>query len=122
MEKYNLAFVEQPVQTDDYEGLREVTAALDTPVIPDECVRSTGNILASFGFLHATHSTSRLCGWAEFTEAKRISQLAAVSKLSCKLGSAMETGIGIAANVHLAASMPNLLYGAEALQSALWLG
>ena len=96
-----IAFIEQPVQADDLEGLRDVRA-LGVPLIADESVYSPADV-RRIGRLGAADIVSIYVGKSSGLErAVESARLAAELGLDVVIGANGEMGIGAAAQLHVA--------------------
>ena len=109
LERLGVAWFEAPTAPEDIVGHAEVARALDMPVAAGETETTR------FQFLHwfeqraldiAQPDVAR-CG---ITETRRIAELAATFHLPVALHSGIMLGPGIAASLHVAAAIPNLLF------------
>jgi L-Ala-D/L-Glu epimerase / N-acetyl-D-glutamate racemase len=110
---YRISAVEQPVASDDLEGLRRVTAASGEAIIVDESLRTIDEAreLASTGACDAFNIRVSKCGG--LLSSARIARIAADHGLFCVVGAQVgESGILSAAGRHLAAQIaPRYLEG-----------
>lgn len=98
-----LAEIEQPLPAGDFRGLAEAVRRLDTPVCLDESVTSRSDLetaLALGAVDHVNLKPGRVGGVAE---ALRVHDLALESGLPLWVGGMIDTGVGKAVNVALAA-------------------
>jgi L-alanine-DL-glutamate epimerase-like enolase superfamily enzyme len=98
--------VEQPV-----EGLRAlaaVRAAVDTSIMADESCWNAADA-AELARLDAADAISVYVAKAGgLREARRVAEIAEVHGLACDVNGSLESGIGTAASVHLAAACPSI--------------
>jgi muconate cycloisomerase len=102
MEKYNLRFVEQPVR-----GLRNmarVVAEVETPIMADESAWTQYDILEIADKKAADMISLYTTKPGGLFNAKKAASVAETAGLPCNLNGSIETGVGNAANIHLAAS------------------
>jgi L-alanine-DL-glutamate epimerase-like enolase superfamily enzyme len=108
IEKYDIFFLEEPLPPDDIDGYVQISAAVDTPVSGGE----TLSTIQEFKQLILRRATDILqpdpCR-VGLTQWKRIAAMAAESNIFC-IGHDWSTGINIAAQIQLVASIPNGLY------------
>lgn len=109
----DLLVVEQPVGRDDREGLKSVTAALETPVLADESVFSPADAFSVAATRSADAINIKLMKAGGLRPAARIGDVAAAADLRVAVGSMVELGVGTAAGAHLAATLPNLGYPSD---------
>jgi len=103
---YNIQYVEQPLPRADLDGLRALRAAVDVPLAVDETLDSLDSARA----LLADHVADvfvikpQIVGGLRVT--RQIIDEAAASGVQCVISSAIESGIGLAALLHLVAALP----------------
>lgn len=102
LEEYGIRYIEQPV-----EGLRQlaqVSAAVDTPVMADESAWTAYDVLeiarTGAADLISLYTTKP----GGLNPAKKAAAVAEAAGLPCNVNGSAETGVGNAANLHLAAS------------------
>ncbi|EFV74396.1 dipeptide epimerase [Cytobacillus oceanisediminis] len=104
----NIELVEQPVKAWDIEGLKQVTDAVDTPIMADESVFSPKQAFEVIKTRSADLINIKLMKSGGIYQAQIINQLAEVCGMECMVGSMIETKIGITAAAHFAASKKNI--------------
>ena len=105
LERFNLDFIEQPVMSLDLSGMASVRKAVAMPVAADESVRTIEDaqrVIAAGAADVLVVKPSRAGG---IRAAQAIMELAAQHSLRTVVASSMETGVGIAAALHLAACL-----------------
>ena len=103
--RYDLELVEQPVASLD--DLARVRRAVDVPVAADECIRS----LADARRLRALDAADAIVLKQQPLGGVRAALIiAAEAQVPAVVSSMMETSIGIAAGLALAAALPELRY------------
>lgn len=104
----NIELVEQPVKAWDIEGLKQVTDAVDTPIMADESVFTPKQAFEVIKTRSADLINIKLMKSGGIYQAQIINQLAEVCGMECMVGSMIETKIGITAAAHFAASKKNI--------------
>ena len=107
MEKYDLVYVEQPV-----EGLRamaEVSARINAPVMADESAWTAGDVLEIIRLNAAQMLSVYYTKPGGLAGAKRLLAVAGAAALPCDINGSAEMGIGVAADLHLAVSSPEIV-------------
>lgn len=103
---YNIQYVEQPLPRDNLAGLRALRAAIDMPIAVDEALDS----LDSARVLLADHAADVFAIKPQVVGGLRAMQQiiaeATASGVQCVISSAIESGVGLAALLHLVAAMP----------------
>lgn len=105
---YNIQYVEQPLPGADIEGLRALRATVDIPIAVDEALDSLDSARA----LLADHAADvfvikpQVVGGLLVT--RQIIDEATASGVQCVISSAIESGVGLAALLHLVAAMPTV--------------
>ena len=103
---YGIQYVEQPLPRADLEGLRALRAAVAVPIAADEALDSLDSARA----LLASHDADvfvikpQVVGGLRVT--RQIIDEAAASGVRCVISSAIESGVGLAALLHLVAATP----------------
>ena len=111
MAPYRLSAVEQPVAKEDFEGLREVSQAVDLPIIADEslCTRADAQRLIDLKACRIFNIRLSKCGGLR--RAGLIRQMAEEAGVRCQLGCHVgETSILSAAGRHFALGNGDLVY------------
>jgi muconate cycloisomerase len=104
LQEFNIYFAEQPVAEGDIEGMAEVRAAVDLPIVADESVYTLSDARA-LAARKACDVFSIYIGKAGgITGAKAIADFALEAGITCVIGSNLELGVGSAAMTHLALS------------------
>jgi muconate cycloisomerase len=104
LQEFNIYFAEQPVSEGDIEGMAEVRAAVDVPIVADESVYTLSDAKA-LAARKACDVFSIYIGKAGgITGAKAIADFALEAGITCVIGSNLELGVGSAAMTHLALS------------------
>jgi o-succinylbenzoate synthase len=104
--QHNIEYVEQPVPARNPSSLARVQAAVDTPVAADEDVvdlATAGSLIALRAVQVLVLKPQRLGG---LRPALDIASLAEAAGIRCAVTTSIETGIGTAACLHLAAALP----------------
>ncbi|MDR1508007.1 MAG: dipeptide epimerase [Synergistaceae bacterium] len=104
MEDSGLAveLVEQPVASWDIEGLKQVTEAVDTPVMADESARSPRDALKLIASRAADMINIKLMKSGGIRGALAICAMAESAGMECMIGCMMESKISVTAAAHLA--------------------
>lgn len=100
---YDLLFVEQPIpapQIEDWHQLRRLLPDGLPPLIADESVQHSGNILALAGAVDGINI--KLAKAGGLREARRMITLARALDMQVMLGCMVESSVGITAAAHLA--------------------
>jgi L-Ala-D/L-Glu epimerase len=111
MTPFGLSAVEQPVAKDDVEGLRQVQAAVDLPIMADESVCTLGDAHRLIRLKACRMFNLRLSKMGGITTAMRIQAAAEAAGVRCQLGCHVgETSILAAAGRHFALTQGPLAY------------
>jgi O-succinylbenzoate synthase len=119
LDRFGLAEIEQPLAADDLVGLAEVARGLATPVCLDESIASVADLetaLALGAVDHVNLKPGRVGGVAE---ALRIHDLALDRGVPLWIGGMIDTGVGKAVNVALAA-LPGATLPGDLPASSRW--
>lgn len=118
-EGLDVELVEQPVAASDLDGLANVTAAVGTPIMADEAVRTERDVRAIADRGAADLVNIKLAKTGGPTEAVAAARAAREAGLGVVFGCMMESPVGVTATAHLAAALaPDEVHD---LDAALWL-
>jgi L-alanine-DL-glutamate epimerase-like enolase superfamily enzyme len=110
---YDVDIIEQPVRTDDLEGLRHVTQMCSIAIEADESAYSAESTyrLAATGAIDAVSlKVPKMGGLRAVQTAARICE---VAHLGCRMGANVGSQLLAAHALHLAVTLPNLTYACE---------
>lgn len=102
MEAYEIFYIEQPVE--GINAMAEVTRRVDTPVMADESAWTPYDVLEIIEKKAADMISIYTTKPGGLLNAKKVAALAEAAGLPCNVNGSVETGVGNAANIHLAAS------------------
>jgi o-succinylbenzoate synthase len=105
LDRYDLEYVEQPVAT--LEEMARLRRRVDVPLAADESVRSAEDPLRVAGIEAADIVVLKV---QPLGGVRRALEVAEAADLPCVVSSALETSVGIAAGIALAAALPELPY------------
>lgn len=118
-EGLGLELVEQPVAAHDLDALAAVTAAVGTPIMADESVRTARDVRVVADRGAADLVNIKLAKTGGLAEAFVAAEVARTAGLGVVIGCMMESHVGVAAAAHLAAAVaPDVVHD---LDAALWL-
>ena len=106
LDAFDLLLIEQPLPEDDIRGHAELARRMRTPMCLDESVtsaRAAADAIALGAAAIVNIKPGRVGG---YLEARRVHDVCAANGVPCWAGGMLETGLGRAANVALAA-LPN---------------
>lgn len=106
--RYRPQYFEQPVPGWDLEGLAEVRRRSPVPIAADEACTDLHSVIRILQLRAADYIVIKLIKAGGLTPARQILRLAALYGVRCTITSPFETTIGVAANLHLAATADNL--------------
>lgn len=107
-EGLSIELVEQPVHQCDLEGLKQVTDAVETPIMADESVFTPREAFHVLKTRSADLINIKLMKAGGISQALKINAMAEACGVECMAGSMIETRLGITAAVHFAASQKNV--------------
>jgi muconate cycloisomerase len=113
LEQFEPTFIEQPVAGADIATMAEITAAIDTPIVADESVFSMRNAIDVVSQRAADMASIKLMKCGGPTRARKVAAIFEAAGMACYAGAMWESGIGIAASLHVTASAPNIRYGSD---------
>src|ERR1051325_2261367 len=102
MEEYDLLYMEQPVEGMD--GMAEIVRRVDTPIMADETAWTPQDIVEIAAKKAADLISIYTTKPGGMFKAKKVAAVAEAAGLKCNVNGSVETGVGNAANIHLAAS------------------
>ncbi len=104
VEPFDIAHFEQPVGVDDLEGMAYVRANTTIPIMADESVRSPEDALRLVRMQAADVFAIKFVKMGGLARAREIRAIAEAAGVACTPISPFETAVGVAANLHFAAS------------------
>jgi muconate cycloisomerase len=111
MQPYRISAVEQPVAKADFAGLKQVSEAVQIPVIADESLCNEDDARRLIDLKACRIFNIRLSKCGGLGAATRIRQMAEAAGILCQLGCHVgETSILSAAGRHFALTVPHLSY------------
>lgn len=102
MEEYNIRYMEQPVEGIDM--MAEVAQRVDTPIMADESAWTPQDVLEIVRKKAAEIISLYTTKPGGLFKAKKVAAVAEAAMLQCNVNGSVETGVGNAANLQLAAS------------------
>lgn len=119
MERYNIAWVEQPVPKWDIDGLVRVKNAVDVPISVDEGLCSMNDALTLVKRNAADIVSMKLQKTEGFCKAKKIAAILEAANVPIFINGMIEAGVSVAASLQFAATTPNVIPNTAALMSSL---
>lgn len=117
MEKYNVAWVEQPVPRWDLEGMVKVREATGALICADESLCSMYDAMALVKVGAVDMVSVKLQKSEGLLKAKKIAAITQAANIPIFVNSMIETGGSVAASLQFAASTPNVVPYSAALMS-----
>lgn len=108
-----LAFLEQPLVREDFEGLALLQRRSTTPLLADESITTLREAVALASMDAVRAFAFKLAKHGGFMPAMHIAAFARTMGIGCYVGCMIETGVGTAAYAQFCASLPVLEYGCE---------
>ncbi len=102
MAEYGILYMEQPVEGID--AMAKVAERVDTPIMADESAWTSQDLLEIISKSAADIISLYTTKPGGLFKAKNVAAIAEAGGLQCNVNGSVETGIGNAANLHLAAS------------------
>ena len=102
MEAFDLLYMEQPVEGID--RMAEVAKRVDTPIMADESAWTAQDVIEIVQKRAADMISIYTTKPGGIFKAKKVAAVAEAAGLKCNVNGSVETGVGNAANIHLAAS------------------
>jgi len=97
--EYDIEFVEQPIDPEDKEGLKKIKKNVDVPIIIDEHLMTSKDILKFVGLCDGINIKLAKCGGIR--EALRMIHVARAHDLLVMIGCMIESSVGITAGAHI---------------------
>ncbi|MGQ0568668.1 MAG: mandelate racemase/muconate lactonizing enzyme family protein [Armatimonadota bacterium] len=113
LERYDVAFFEQPVAWWDLDGMAEVSRATELPIMADESSTTMLDAMEIAKRRAAQILSIYVCSPGGILNSKKIATIAAAAGIAAYVGGALESVIGAAAGLHFAAATPSVTYGCE---------
>lgn len=110
LDQYEIEFVEQPVPSDDLEGMAEVRKSVEIPVMADESVRAPEDVGRIIEAQAADMINIKLMKAGGIRNGVKIASLAAEAGMLCQIGCFIETSVAIAAATHVALAVENVKF------------
>lgn len=108
MEKYEPELIEQPLPYWDTDGMRYLTRNLDVPIAADEAVSTPEDMLNIIRTESADLVKVKVMRCGGITRVRRICDIARAGGMPVIIGSGHQSSIGVAAELHVAKSSPEI--------------
>jgi len=109
MEEFGLLYMEQPVEGIDQ--MAEVARRVDTPIMADESAWTAQDVIEIVQKKAADLISIYTTKPGGMFKGKKVAAVAEAAGLKCNVNGSVETGVGNAANIHLAASTGVVSFG-----------
>jgi O-succinylbenzoate synthase len=103
LDQFGLLLIEQPLDTDDLAGHARLAALLSTPICLDESIESARDATAAITMGACSVINIKPSRVGGYLESRRIHDVAAAAGIPVWCGGMLESGVGRAANLALAA-------------------
>jgi O-succinylbenzoate synthase len=103
LDEFGLVLIEQPLADDDLVGHAELAGQLTTPICLDESIRSARDAATAIALRACRVINIKPARVGGYLEARRIHDVCAAQGIPVWCGGMLETGVGRAANLALAA-------------------
>ncbi len=113
LEEFGIDIVEQPVRADDFDGLAQVSRAVDTAVEADESAKSLPDVFRLLQLRAVDSISIKLMKLGGIRPAKAAAAMCKAANVRCRVGAAVGSRIVNAACMHFIASTPNIDYACE---------
>ncbi len=108
MEPYGLAWVEEPIKKGDFAGKLRVANQISVPILLDESATSPEEVWQQIR-MDMNCIINIKPARTGFTISRKIIHLAQAANIPCLIGTARETGLGMAASIQFGTSFKNIL-------------
>lgn len=119
LEAFEPSKVEQPVPAWDVEGMARVQAAVNVPISADEVLDSPHKAIELIRRDAARVFSLKHGKIGGLLKTRQVAAIAEAAGIPCFVNSMLELGVSVAASLHLAAAVPNLVDHGHALMSNL---
>ncbi len=113
VEPFNIEFFEQPVHRDDLDGMAEVTRESPIPIMADESAKSAADLALIARRRAADYASIYIIGPGGILQSRKMAIIAEAHRMRGYVGGALESAIGAAAGLHVAAASPAIDLGCE---------
>jgi len=113
VEPFNIEFFEQPVHRDDLGGMAEVTRESPIPIMADESAKSAEALALIAHLRAADYASIYIIGPGGILQSRKMAIIAEAYRMRGYVGGALESAIGAAAGLHVAAASPAIDLGCE---------
>jgi len=113
MEKLGLQLIEQPIPRENLAGLRTLSRLLTTPIMADESAYSTKDVIKLIKAGAVDVINIKIMKPGGLYRSKQVVAICEAAEIPNIIGSMLETGVGTAAGVHIAAASRNVIYQCE---------
>ena len=113
LEEAGVELFEQPVAAWNIEAMARLADRLDAPVMADESVHTTQDAVRLAQARAADVFSLKVSKAGGIGNLKKVAGVAEGAGIGCMAGSALETSLLTAANLHVCATLPRLSEGAE---------
>lgn len=115
IDRFEPAFIEQPLPRWDIDGLAEMSKFVEAPIMADESVRTIEDAVRLVRKRAVRSFNIKIMKHGGLYNCKKIAAIAEGAGISCIVGSMIELGIASAAMAHFAASTKVLEFGNEGI-------
>lgn len=102
-------FIEQPVASDDIEGLKYIKERVQTPLLADESIFSVKDARKLLEMQAIDYVNIKLAKTAGITQALELADLSKEFGVKCMIGCMLEGPISVAAGVHVASAKADII-------------
>jgi len=122
VEAFQPTFIEQPVKRDQRAAMAAITRAIDTPIMADESVFSPAEAIDMVRGEIADLVSIKIMKSGGIARGREIASIAEAAGIAAYGGTMFESGLAIAAGLHMVAATPNISLGAEFYTSTWVMG
>ncbi|MBT6096008.1 MAG: muconate cycloisomerase, partial [Rhodospirillaceae bacterium] len=121
IDTFEPGFIEQPVRAPNWEVMKQIRAAIRSPLVADESVFTPFDALRAAKEGIADAFSVKIMKSGGIRRGQEIAAIGAANGMPCYGGDMFETGLAHLAGVHMCATTPNISLGCEFYQATYYL-
>lgn len=121
IDAFEPGFIEQPVRAPNWEAMKNLRAAIRSPLVADESVFTPADAIRAAKEGIADAFSVKIMKSGGMRRGQEISAIGAAAGIACYGGDMFETGLAHLAGAHMCAASPNISLGCEFYQATYYL-